>query len=105
MQDAPTAENIAAQKASKQLLLEGAASFNLKPKVGLKFLEEHGVIYNDPSISREESLARFLATTPRLDKKLLGDFISRPDQIETLKAFMKLMEFDGVRHHLMGSDR
>lgn len=45
---------------------------------------------------REESLARFFKTTPRLDKKLLGDFISRPDQVETLKSFMRLMEFEGV---------
>lgn len=78
------------------MLLDGAAAFNVKPKVGLKFLEEHGVIYNDDSISREESLARFLKTTPRLDKRLLGDFISRPDQIELLRAFMQLMDFDGV---------
>ena len=45
---------------------------------------------------REESLARFFKTTPRLDKKLLGDFISRPDQLEVLRAFMHLMQFDGV---------
>lgn len=48
-------------------------------------------------MSREESLARFFKTTPRLDKKLLGDFISRPDQLEVLRAFMHLMEFEGVR--------
>lgn len=47
-------------------------------------------------MSREESLARFFKTGPRLDKKLLGDFISRPDQLEVLRAFMGLMEFDGV---------
>lgn len=45
---------------------------------------------------RPESLARFFKTTPRLDKKLLGDFISRPDQLDVLKSFMHLMEFDGV---------
>jgi brefeldin A-resistance guanine nucleotide exchange factor 1 len=45
---------------------------------------------------REESLALFFKTTPRLDKKLLGDFISRPDQLEVLRAFMHLMHFDGV---------
>lgn len=85
------------RKTNKQVLLEGAAAFNLKPKVGLKFLEEHGVIYSDPAMPREESLARFFKTTPRLDKKLLGDYISRPDQLEVLRAFMHLMEFDGVK--------
>lgn len=92
-----TAAEAAAAKAHKRILLEGAAAFNLKPKVGLKFLEEHGIIYADPLVPRPESLARFFKTTPRLDKKLLGDFISRPDQLDVLKAFMRLMEFDGVR--------
>lgn len=90
-----TAAEAAAAKAHKRILLEGAAAFNLKPKVGLKFLEEHGIIYADPLVPRPESLARFFKTTPRLDKKLLGDFISRPDQLDVLKAFMRLMEFDG----------
>lgn len=49
---------------------------------------------------RAESLARFFKTTPRLDKRLLGDFISRPDQLDVLRAFMHLMDFEGVRFTL-----
>lgn len=97
------AEDVTASKANKRVLLEGAAAFNLKPKVGLKFLEEHGIIYNDPSVPRAESLARFFKTTPRLDKRLLGDFISRPDQLDVLRAFMQLMDFEGVRPLLFTS--
>ena len=80
-------------KANKQVLLEGAAAFNTKPKVGIKYLEEHGVITKEPA-----SLANFLKTTPKLDKKLLGDFITRPDQLEVLKSFMQSMDFSGVSH-------
>ncbi|KAK4046649.1 GDP/GTP exchange factor for ARF [Microbotryomycetes sp. JL201] len=94
-QSNPTAAELADTKSRKQILLQGAAEFNLKPKVGIKFLEDHGVIYSDPTMTREESLARFFKTTPRLDKKLLGDFISRPDQIDVLRAFMRLMDFKG----------
>ncbi|SGY37639.1 BQ5605_C003g01849 [Microbotryum silenes-dioicae] len=100
--DAPTsssttlsASTVASTKANKQLLLEGAAQFNHKPKVGIQFLEEHGVIYSDANTTREESIAKFFKTTPRLDKKLLGDFISRGEQIEVLRAFMKLLDFKG----------
>lgn len=98
----PSPEELAATKERKQVLLQGAAEFNLKPKVGLKYLEDHGVIYNDPNVPREESLARFFKTTPKLDKKLLGDFISRPDQIEVLRAFMRLMDFEGVSYERAG---
>lgn len=95
------ADEVARSKANKRLLLEGAAAFNRKPKVGLQFLEEHGIIYSDPKVPRPESLARFLKTTPRLDKRLLGDFISRPDMIDVLQSFMHLMEFEGVRSLLI----
>ncbi|SCV67937.1 BQ2448_58 [Microbotryum intermedium] len=90
-----SASTVASTKANKQLLLEGAAQFNHKPKVGIQFLEEHGVIYSDANTTREESMAKFFKTTPRLDKKLLGDFISRGEQIEVLRAFMKLLDFEG----------
>lgn len=90
-----TAESIERSKQSKRILLEGAAKFNMKPKIGLAFLEDHGVIYNNPDEPRAESLARFFKTTPKLDKRLLGDFISRPDQLDVLKAFMNLMDFEG----------
>lgn len=92
-------------KASKGLLLAGAAKFNTKPKVGLAYLEEHGLIYKpeDKDIPRARALAKFLKSTPRLDKKVLGDWISAPDQIDVLKEFIGLFDFTGVRHPSVSS--
>lgn len=76
--------------------------FNVKPKNGIAYLEKNGVISPDPNGSgtpeeeKQKSIARFLRQSSRLDKKLLGEFISRPDQIELLKAFMGLFDFAGV---------
>lgn len=85
-------------KSTKNIVLAGAARFNAKPKTGLVFLEENGIIYRDlpPDISRPKSLAMFLKSCTRLDKKLLGDFISKPDNIEVLKEFLRLFDFKGV---------
>lgn len=92
------ASAVLSSKSSKRRLLEGAAAFNLKPKVGLKYLEEHGLIYAEqPPIPRPESLARFFRNAPKLDKKVLGEFISRPEQLDVLKAFMQGLDFKGVR--------
>ena len=77
-------------------MLTGAARFNLKPKTGIAFLEENKLIYTDPNESRDHSLAVFLKSSTRLDKRLLGDFISKPENIELLKAFMELFDFKGV---------
>jgi brefeldin A-resistance guanine nucleotide exchange factor 1 len=56
------------------------------------------VIYKDlaPGETKELSLANFLKSCTRLDKRLLGDFISKPDNIELLKAFIGLFDFKGV---------
>ncbi|GAA95631.1 uncharacterized protein L969DRAFT_615408 [Mixia osmundae IAM 14324] len=80
-------------KERKRILLAGASRFNEKPKLGLAFLEKEGIIYNDPQQTRPQSLALFFKSCPRLDKKLLGDFISRPDNVEVLKCFMELFDF------------
>jgi brefeldin A-resistance guanine nucleotide exchange factor 1 len=85
-------------KSQKKLVLTGAARFNAKPKTGLTFLEEQRLIYADLSqeMSRERSLATFLKGCTRLDKRLLGDFISKPENIEVLKAFIGLFDWKDV---------
>jgi hypothetical protein len=90
-----------ALKQQKKLLLAGTARFNIKPKTGLAFLEEKGLISTakdsiGASPSRNRSLARFLKKSPRLDKKLLGEYISRPENAEVLKEFINLYDFDDV---------
>nr|VWO98733.1 MSP1 protein-like protein [Ganoderma boninense] len=82
-------------KSKKKLILTGTAKFNTKPKTGLAFLEENRLIYTDPSEPKPLSLAKFLKSSARVDKRLLGDFLSKPDNIELLKAFLGLMDFKG----------
>jgi brefeldin A-resistance guanine nucleotide exchange factor 1 len=85
-------------KSRKKLVLTGAARFNSKPKLGLAFLEENKLIYSDlsPEVSRVKSLAIFLKSCTRLDKRLLGDYLSKPDNLDLLKEFMKLFDFKNV---------
>jgi brefeldin A-resistance guanine nucleotide exchange factor 1 len=82
-------------KSQKQLILTGALRFNTKPKLGLTFLEENRLIYAD-DLPRELSLAKFLRSCPKIDKKLLGDFLSKPENLEVLEQFMGLLDFKDV---------
>ncbi|PCH38679.1 Sec7-domain-containing protein [Wolfiporia cocos MD-104 SS10] len=91
--DSISPEELQLIKSRKKLVLTGTARFNTKPKTGLSFLEEHKLIYADSSEPRPLSLARFLKNSARVDKRLLGDFLSKPDNIEVLKAFMGLFDF------------
>ncbi|KAF9239676.1 hypothetical protein BU15DRAFT_87976 [Melanogaster broomeanus] len=88
-------EQLMLNKSRKKLVLTGAARFNSKPKLGLAFLEENKLIYSDlsPEVSRVKSLAIFLKSCTRIDKRLLGDYLSKPDNLDLLKEFMKLFDF------------
>ncbi|KAG6333981.1 hypothetical protein ID866_5104 [Astraeus odoratus] len=86
-------EDLMQGKSRKKLVLTGAARFNSKPRLGITFLEENGLVYLDPSEPRSRSLAKFLKSCTRLDKRLLGDYISKPDNIELLKEFIGLFDF------------
>ncbi|KAJ4501838.1 hypothetical protein C8R41DRAFT_873085 [Lentinula lateritia] len=93
--DCPSPESLLQTKSQKKLILTGASRFNIKPKTGLAFLEENGLIYADLSdqVDKPLSLAKFLKSCSCLDKRLLGDFISRPDNLDVLKAFIGLSNF------------
>lgn len=97
--DAPLGvEELQASKGRKAVQVQGEAKFNIKPKDGLKFLEENGIIVPGDGPGTEEerrllAIAKFLRSSSRLDKKLLGEYISRPDQVDLLKAFIGLFDF------------
>jgi brefeldin A-resistance guanine nucleotide exchange factor 1 len=95
---------LANAKANKRNLLEGAVRFNEKPKDGLAFLEARGLIYTEENadLPRHVALAKFLKNYPRLDKKLLGDFISRPANADVLRSFLEMCDLKNVRLSFAG---
>jgi brefeldin A-resistance guanine nucleotide exchange factor 1 len=100
-QDAPSIERLRRQKDRKALLITGAQAFNTKPKKGVAYLQEHSLIdgYKPGKENEKENvkaLAVFLRSNGRLDKKLLGEYISNPDNLDLLKAYIGLFDFKGV---------
>jgi brefeldin A-resistance guanine nucleotide exchange factor 1 len=93
----PSSETFIATKNQKRILLVGAARFNVKPKDGLAYLEQHGLLKVRPGQTKAQAIATLLKTCPRLDKTLLGDYLSRPDNVEILQTFMGLFDFSDVR--------
>jgi brefeldin A-resistance guanine nucleotide exchange factor 1 len=99
-QNAPSIERLRRQKDRKALLITGAQAFNTKPKKGVAYLREHSLIdgYKPDGDEAEniKALAVFLRSNGRLDKKLLGEYISNPDNLDLLKAYIGLFDFKGV---------
>ncbi|WZH48034.1 uncharacterized protein QYS62_009198 [Fusarium acuminatum] len=82
------------QRRKKKIIIKGASKFNEKPKAGLGYLEAQGIIKNsaDPV-----AVAKFLKGTSRVNKKVLGDFISKRGNEAILEAFLELFNFAGKR--------
>jgi brefeldin A-resistance guanine nucleotide exchange factor 1 len=88
------AKELRAQRARKKVIIRGATKFNESPKGGIAFLAAQGIISdpNDP-----HAVTSFLKGTTRIDKKVLGDFISKKANDAILDAFMDLFDFRGQR--------
>ncbi|KAJ9591988.1 hypothetical protein L9F63_001500, partial [Diploptera punctata] len=90
----PTHEQLMAIKRKKKLLATGSEHFNSKAKKGIQFLQEHHLLSTplDP-----QEVVHFLRENPRLDKKMIGEFISNRNNLTVLDAFVKSFDFTDTR--------
>lgn len=79
--------------------------FNRKPKKGIAFLQEQGLLGNSHS-----DIAKWLHMDDRLDKTFIGDFLGENDEFskEVMYAYVDLIDFSNMdivaalRHFLEG---
>ncbi|KAK7510917.1 uncharacterized protein IWZ02DRAFT_192309 [Phyllosticta citriasiana] len=90
----PALEDLRMQRAQKKVIIRGAKKFNENPKAGIAFLASQGII-KDPSDPL--AVASFIRGTTRLDKKIVGEFISKKSNEGILAAFMESFDFAGKR--------
>ncbi|KAI0450865.1 Sec7-domain-containing protein [Xylaria acuta] len=88
----PDRADLREQRRRKNIIVKGATKFNEKPKEGLGYLRESGIIDNNAA-----SVAKFLRQTSRVSKAVLGDFLSKKDNDDYLEAFLDLFDFSGKR--------
>ncbi|KXX77119.1 ARF guanine-nucleotide exchange factor 2 [Madurella mycetomatis] len=90
----PDPETLRRRRERKKLIIKGTSKFNENPKGGLAYLQEKGVIKDagDPVC-----VAKFLKGTSRINKKVLGDYLSKKGNEPVLNAFMDQFDFTGKR--------
>ena len=89
-----SAETLREQRTRKAMIIRGATKFNEKPKAGIAYLASQGII-RDPDDPK--CIAEFIKGTTRVDKKVLGEFISKKGNEAVLNAFISLFDFTGQR--------
>ncbi|KAL4088566.1 hypothetical protein QTP88_023655 [Uroleucon formosanum] len=90
----PSHEELMAIKRKKKLLTSGTEKFNTKPKKGIEFLQEHGLL-STPLNPIE--IATFLKENPLLDKKMIGEYISNRNNVDVLNSFINSFDLCGTR--------
>jgi brefeldin A-resistance guanine nucleotide exchange factor 1 len=88
----PTPADLINQRKLKSIIIKGSAKFNENPKSGIAFLVSQGVITN---VEDPDQIAKFLMSTSRIDKKVLGEFISKKTNSAILIAFISKFDFAG----------
>ncbi|XP_066139607.1 Golgi-specific brefeldin A-resistance guanine nucleotide exchange factor 1 [Euwallacea fornicatus] len=90
----PPLNDLLARKSIKKWLPQGTDHFNTKPKKGVQFFQEHGVLKSELDC---HEIAMFLRENPSLDKKMIGEYISNRNNLNILEAYVKTFNFEGVR--------
>lgn len=93
-EDYPSPDQLREQRLRKGIIIRGATKFNENPKGGIAFLASQGIIKNpdDP-----KCIVELLKGTTRIDKKVLGEYISKRSNEPILRAFIALFDFRSLR--------
>lgn len=78
-------------KSKKESLWKACELFNAKPTEGIKYLQENGLVTSDIDI------INFIQDNLRLDKKQIGEYITRKNHRHILKAFVQSFAFKDKR--------
>ncbi|XP_062841626.1 brefeldin A-inhibited guanine nucleotide-exchange protein 1 isoform X2 [Trichomycterus rosablanca] len=92
MSGADNPEQFEVLKQQKEIIEQGIDLFNKKPKRGIQYLQEQGMLGTTP-----EDIAQFLHQEERLDSVQTGDFLGDNDRInkEVMYAYVDQMDFQG----------
>jgi golgi-specific brefeldin A-resistance guanine nucleotide exchange factor 1 len=82
----PSHEQLMAIKCRKKLLATGSEHFNAKATKGIEFLQDNHLL----SVPLEPTeVVVFLKENPKLDKKMIGEYISTRKNLKVLEAFVR----------------
>lgn len=90
----PDSQELLEIRAKKKLLITGTEQFNQKPKKGIQFLQEKGLL-SEPLDNNQ--VAQWLRENHRLDKKMIGEYVSDRKNMDLLDSFVRTFTFEGLR--------
>ncbi|KAL2742703.1 Golgi-specific brefeldin A-resistance guanine nucleotide exchange factor 1 isoform X1 [Vespula maculifrons] len=96
-QNLPTREELLSIKTNKRWLIVGTEKFNENPREGITKLTEHGLLGGSPGHPDPEKVAKLLRENPGLDKKAIGEYISKKENKNILNCFVHNFDLRNTR--------
>ncbi|XP_076161643.1 sec7 domain-containing protein garz isoform X2 [Ptiloglossa arizonensis] len=93
----PTREELLAIKANKRWLVLGTEKFNENPREGIAKLMEHGLLGGNLGNPDPMKVAKLLKENPGLDKKAIGEYISKKENKNVLNCFVHSFNLKNTR--------
>lgn len=89
-------DHLASVKNKKRILTQGTELFNQRPEKGIQYLQENEILN---SVLDPMETALFLRENPGLDKKMIGEYISKKRNVESkiLMNFVDSFDFTSLR--------
>ena len=75
----------------------GTEKFNENPREGIAKLSEHGLLGGTPGHPDPEKIAKYLRENPGLDKKAIGEYVSKKENKTILNCFVNNFDFKNTR--------
>ncbi|XP_043480044.1 Golgi-specific brefeldin A-resistance guanine nucleotide exchange factor 1 [Leptopilina heterotoma] len=93
----PTRDELLTTKANKRWLALGTEKFNENPRKGIAKLAEHGLLGENVEQPDPEKIAKYLRENPGLDKKAIGEYISKKENKTILNCFVHNFDLGNTR--------
>ncbi|XP_066598661.1 Golgi-specific brefeldin A-resistance guanine nucleotide exchange factor 1 [Prorops nasuta] len=93
----PMREEFQTIKANKRWLILGTEKFNENPREGINKLSEYGLLGGSPGQPDPEKIAKFLKENPWLDKKAIGEYLSKKENKNVLNCFVHSFDLRNTR--------
>lgn len=74
----------------------GSEKFNENPKKGIAQLAEDGLL-GGTGVTDPDEVAKFLRENPTLDKKAIGEYLSKKDNVNILRSFVYSFNLKNTR--------
>ena len=92
----PKSEELKATKLKKRLMIQSVDLFNSSPTKSIQFLKDNKIFSSEPTVFNQQ-LIKYLKETPQLDKKIIGEYLSKRSNIAILEQFVTSFNFAELR--------